>query len=266
MSNYTKATNFAAKDGLPSGNSGKVIKGTEIDVELTAIASAVNSKADTASPTFTGTPTAPTANSGTNTTQIATTAFVTSERTATTTLTNKTISVDDNTVSGISSSSFVLSNALGNIDGSAAQKVIPSGDVVGTNDSQTLTNKTIALASNTVSGTKSQFNTSVTDTDFSFLNDFTGSNQSLTTDGYQKLPGGLIIQWGTADDTDLNVSFPIAFPNTCLNVVMTFKDVTFASQFAAFYISTTNWTTTGFTKNTALGNIGGKRPWIAIGY
>lgn len=35
-----------------------------------------NSKADKASPTFTGTPTAPTANVGTNTTQLATTAFV----------------------------------------------------------------------------------------------------------------------------------------------------------------------------------------------
>lgn len=36
-----------------------------------------NSKANTASPAFTGTPTAPTATAGTNTTQIATTAFVT---------------------------------------------------------------------------------------------------------------------------------------------------------------------------------------------
>lgn len=76
MSNYVKATNFTAKDSLPSGNSGKIIKGTEIDVEFTAIASAISSKADTNSPTFTGTPLAPTASSGTNNTQIATTAFV----------------------------------------------------------------------------------------------------------------------------------------------------------------------------------------------
>jgi hypothetical protein len=77
MSNYTKATNFATKDTLPTGNSGKIVKGTEIDDEFNAIASAISSKADTASPTFTGTPAAPTAGSGTNTTQIATTAFVT---------------------------------------------------------------------------------------------------------------------------------------------------------------------------------------------
>jgi hypothetical protein len=76
MSNYTKATNFTAKDTLPTGNSGKIVKGTEIDTELTAVASAISSKADLNSPALTGTPTAPTASAGTNTTQLATTAFV----------------------------------------------------------------------------------------------------------------------------------------------------------------------------------------------
>lgn len=77
MANYTKATNFAAKDGLPTGNAGKIVKGTEIDTEFTAIASAITSKADLNSPTFTGTPAAPTATAGSNTTQIANTAYVT---------------------------------------------------------------------------------------------------------------------------------------------------------------------------------------------
>ena len=76
MSIYTKATNFTAKDALPSGNSGKIVKGTEIDTELTAVASAISSKADLNSPALTGTPTSPTASAGTNTTQVATTAFV----------------------------------------------------------------------------------------------------------------------------------------------------------------------------------------------
>jgi hypothetical protein len=76
LSNYTKATNFASKDSLSTGNPAKIIKGTEIDAEYTAIASAISSKADSNSPTLTGTPLAPTASSGTSTTQIASTAFV----------------------------------------------------------------------------------------------------------------------------------------------------------------------------------------------
>jgi len=77
MADYNKATNFTAKDGLPTGNAGKIVKGTEIDTELTAISNAIASKADINSAGLTGTPTAPTASAGTNTTQLATTAFVT---------------------------------------------------------------------------------------------------------------------------------------------------------------------------------------------
>lgn len=76
MTDYAKTTNFAAKDSLPSGDSNKIIRGTEFDVEFEAIETSVATKANLASPALTGTPTAPTAALGTNTTQIATTAFV----------------------------------------------------------------------------------------------------------------------------------------------------------------------------------------------
>jgi hypothetical protein len=76
VSDYTKSTNFASKDNLSSGNSLKIVKGTELDTEFNNIATAVATKADLTSPTLTGTPLAPTASTGTNTTQIATTAFV----------------------------------------------------------------------------------------------------------------------------------------------------------------------------------------------
>jgi hypothetical protein len=77
MSNYVKATNFATKDTLPTGDSNKIVKGTEIDNEFNALAGAISSKADLASPAFTGVPSTPTATFGSNTTQIANTAFVT---------------------------------------------------------------------------------------------------------------------------------------------------------------------------------------------
>ena len=82
MSDYTKSTNFATKDALSSGNSLKIVKGTEIDTEFNNIATAIATKSDLASPTFTGTPTLPTGtiattqSNGNSSTAIATTAFV----------------------------------------------------------------------------------------------------------------------------------------------------------------------------------------------
>jgi hypothetical protein len=89
MSNYTKSTNFAAKDALASGNAAKIVKGTEIDTEFNNIATAIATKADSYNPTFTGTVTMPalsvelsdgssatTQAFGNNTTLVATTAFV----------------------------------------------------------------------------------------------------------------------------------------------------------------------------------------------
>ena len=60
MSNYTKTTNFTAKDTLPTGNPAKIIKGSDFDIEFDALVTAVASKANSASPTFTGTVTIPT--------------------------------------------------------------------------------------------------------------------------------------------------------------------------------------------------------------
>ena len=62
MSNYTKTTNFTAKDNLPTGNPAKIIKGADFDIEFDALVTAVNSKANSESPTFTGTVTIPTLN------------------------------------------------------------------------------------------------------------------------------------------------------------------------------------------------------------
>lgn len=76
MSDYTKSTDFASKDALPSGNSAKIVKGTEIDTEFNNIAIAVATKADLASPGFSGSPTAPTQSVGDNSGKLATTGFV----------------------------------------------------------------------------------------------------------------------------------------------------------------------------------------------
>jgi hypothetical protein len=88
MSNYVQSTNFATKDSLSPGDPLKIVKGTEINTEFVNIAIAVATKADLVSPTFTGTPTLPTGtiavtqSAGTNSTTVATTAFVQAATTA----------------------------------------------------------------------------------------------------------------------------------------------------------------------------------------
>lgn len=60
MSNYIVQANWAQKDGLTVGDPLKVVSSVELGTEFAEISTAVNSKADTASPTFTGTVTIPT--------------------------------------------------------------------------------------------------------------------------------------------------------------------------------------------------------------
>jgi hypothetical protein len=97
---------------------------------------------------------------------------------------------------------------------------------------------------------------------------FTGSNQSLATDGYQKLPGGLIMQWGTtpviAGPGTLAITFGIAFPTNCANVQITIKDESTDTSSTGIFAAR-SVTTAGFTLRN------GEDPnmifnWLAIGY
>jgi hypothetical protein len=110
MSDYNLQIAWSGKDALADSDPDKVVSGGDFNTEFLAVKTAVNSKADLAntsqvvtaataaagtntnqvattafvdtsfakkaSPALTGTPTAPTASVNTNTTQIATTAFV----------------------------------------------------------------------------------------------------------------------------------------------------------------------------------------------
>lgn len=76
MSDYTQVNDYSTKDALASGDPNKKILGADIDAELSAISTAIASKANSASPTFTGTVTIPTPAGTSNTTVAASTAFV----------------------------------------------------------------------------------------------------------------------------------------------------------------------------------------------
>ena len=83
MADYAKVVDWAGKDSLADSSAAKIISGADFNTEFSAVEAAVNTKADIngdASEAFSAT----TATSGTNTTQVATTAFVTAAMTAAT--------------------------------------------------------------------------------------------------------------------------------------------------------------------------------------
>jgi len=141
MSDYSKATNFTSKDTLPTGNSGKIVKGTELDTEFTAIASAIASKANISSPDLLGTPTAPTATTGSNTTQLANTAYVKQEITALGTI--GTMAAQNKTAVDITGGTIVGITDLTVADGGTGASSITANSVV-------LGNGTSALSGNLV--------------------------------------------------------------------------------------------------------------------
>ena len=93
--NQIATTAFVANQIISSISPLATISYVDASTAPLATVAALNNKSNIASPTFTGTPAAPTAAQGTNTTQIATSAFVlteiSTERSSVSTISNKTI-------------------------------------------------------------------------------------------------------------------------------------------------------------------------------
>lgn len=143
----TPSTNAATQ------NKGVPLTNTEIDGNFLGLQNEILTKAPSASPSLTGTPIAPTASAGTNTTQIATTEFVISERSSSATLTNKTLTNPTiNAGSGVvvlPASSAPAQTAEGSVVWDSDDDLLTVGTGAGrktiadTDSSQALTNKTV---------------------------------------------------------------------------------------------------------------------------
>lgn len=104
-----------------------------------------------------------------------------------------------------------------------------------------------------------------------YSTNFTGSNQSLGSNGYQKLPGGLILQWGSvtvnpAFNGTQAVTFPTAFSSAVYSVTATPISVTLQAGDKRDSFSVQSVSTTGFTLNSAFENITSLTYyWFAVG-
>ncbi|WP_249039560.1 gp53-like domain-containing protein [Enterobacter ludwigii] len=130
-----------------------------------------------------------------------------------------------------------------------------------------VTKFTNALTANLSLGTASKRNVGNGANQIPDMNSFAGS---LGFSGYQKLPTGLIIQWGAFNVNATSgavgtsdVTFPIAFPTAFrhLSALMSTNDP--SQRFTGFDIGNTSTTKARFTYVTPTSN---SIYWLAIGY
>lgn len=277
MANYTKTTNFATKDSLSSGDPAKKIKGTEFNTEFDAIATAVATKADLASPALTGTPTAPTASSGTNTTQIATTAFVASAVSAAGggTVTSVGVSSSDLTVTGSPvTSSGTIALALNTVPvakGGTGQTSYTDGQLlIGNSSGNTLT-KAILTAGTGVSITNGNGSITIAATGTAGVATISGGTTGLTpataTSGDVTLGGTLAVANGGTGATSFTSGSLLKGAGTGAIAVASASDivtaigstaVTNASNVAITNDTTTNATVYPTWVTTTTGNLPSK--------
>ncbi len=203
----------------------------------------ITGSATLANAALSGTPTAPTQAAGDNTTKLATTAFV----------------KEQNYLAAITGAQVLAALGYtpvqqGGGAGQAGNKIYLGWDV---------TRMRVQVDSTDVGELAFEADLAA----YAPLSSF-GTSQAAT--GYQKLPGGLILQWGLTVVSSATVaSFPIAFPSACLQ--MTGVDAgnvssgtTNANSISVQPVNAAQFRAWG--KNTAGSFVSTNMSWFAIGY
>jgi hypothetical protein len=105
-------------------------------------------------------------------------------------------------------------------DGGTGASTITANSVILGNGASTLSGNLVApsTSGNVLASNGTTWNSSA-------LSSLSAFDKSLTANGYQKLPSGLIMQWGESasvnQDSSVSVTFPIVFPSACVSVVIT---------------------------------------------
>lgn len=92
-------------------------------------------------------------------------------------------------------------------------------------------------------------------TPLQLFNSLKGSNQSLASSGYQKLHGGLIIQWGSYTTGTTTVTLPIAYPTAHV-----YAGGSGSTAVAFVVVNFRTLSSFGINSNAPVGT------WISIGY
>jgi hypothetical protein len=179
---------------------------------------------------------------------------------------NTILTADSTTASGVAWKSTFTGDVTGNVSGS-------SGSCTG--NAATVTNGVYTAGDQTIGGTKTFSNTisgSIDGNAATVTNGVYSTNfdRSLTANGYQKLPGGLIMQWGTftnnvSPTSNKTITFPIAFPTACYSVQISVVTGSVPSQGAVTLASTVTPTTFNAALRTDAGTPSWTYYWFAIG-